>query len=152
MGASLIVGNLNRQTTEKQLERFLSSLGAAASVKIPIDQRTGCPRGFGLVEYRNQALTELALAVFNGRELGGQVLNLRWAPEDGARSAAQDSEPLPVKGKIPRHPDKTDDRPYKPPADSDDYVPDHRTRKRKGNSGKHGTDRRRGRGTRRLID
>ena len=142
MGARLVVGNLNHRTTEKQLERFFSSWGTVVSVRIPRDRRTGRSRGFGFVELPNEELAELALAVFNGRQLGGRVLRLRSAdPPDG--SSNQDS------GRYDRRPSQARETWQTAPGGSGDYARDRGPRRRKG--GKHGSDRKRGRGTRRVI-
>ncbi len=81
MATRLLVGNLDRRTTETQLARFFSSFGTLVSVEIPHDQQTGEPLGYGWVELPNPGLTELAFKVFNGRELDGRVLRLRREEE-----------------------------------------------------------------------
>ena len=81
MSTRLIVGNLSHRATERQLERFFSSFGSLVSVEIPADLETGQPLGFAIIECPNEELTELAFAVFDGRELDGRVLHIRRAEE-----------------------------------------------------------------------
>ena len=81
MGARLVVGNLSQRTTERQLERFFSSWGVVATVRIPLDRSTGSARGYGFVDYASEELADLALAVFDGRKLGGRVLRLQRVSE-----------------------------------------------------------------------
>ncbi len=90
MDVKLLVGNLDRRTTETQLERFFSSFGSIVSVEIPYDRQTGEPLGYGWVELANEELAELAYTVFNGRELDGRVLRLHRAGELADRAAGLD--------------------------------------------------------------
>ena len=155
MGARLFVGNLNRRTTERQLERFFSSWGTVTSVKIPPDRQTGRSRGFGFVEFPSEELAELALAVFNGRMFGGRVLRL----SEAAESPQGEADPwgrLPGHGRSqPRSRSRAASalgvsRETSAPGGVGDYVRDHGVRRHKG--GKHGSDRKRAQGTRRVIE
>jgi cold-inducible RNA-binding protein len=155
MGVRLFVGNLNHRTTEKQLERFFSSWGTVASVRIPKDRQTGRSRGFGFVDFPSEELADLALAVFNGRELGGRILRLN-RPPDSQNGGAPSERPAPVfDGEATevwsRSLRDSEDAAVMPEPDSfDDYARARRVRRHKG--GKHGSDRKRSRGTRRAFD
>ncbi len=94
----LLVGNLDRRTTETQLERFFSSLGTVVSVRIPHDQQTGEPLGYGWVDLPSAELAKLAFTVFNGRELDGRVLRLRRAEE--LTDPAAEFQGLPAVGRV----------------------------------------------------
>ncbi len=87
MAVRLLVGNLDRRTTETQLARYFSSFGTMVAVEIPHDRQSGEPLGFGWVELPSEQLAELAFTVFNGRELDGRVLRLHRAGELADRAA-----------------------------------------------------------------
>ncbi len=147
MGARLFVGNLSHRTTETQLERFFSSWGTVVSARIARERQTGRSRGFGFVEFPNEELADLALTVFNGRELGGRALRLDRPQDSQDGDAGSDS---PASG-YDRGSSDGRSRGGRASDGFDDYARGHhRDRRRKG--GKHGSDRKRGRGTHRAID
>lgn len=150
MANRLFVGNLNPRTTREQVERFFASAGLrVAAVRLPVDQTTGQPRGFAFVDFEQRRDAENCLAVFDGRELGGQRLRVRWARErPDARSTQPESEfselePVAARG------DGAHESGFPYPV-AEDYTRDRgrRTRRR----GKHGSDRRHRIGVRRRID
>ncbi|MGB3562058.1 MAG: hypothetical protein WBH85_16995 [Thermoanaerobaculia bacterium] len=157
MSGRLFVGNLSLHTTEKQLARFFTSAGMAVLVKIPVDRQTGRSRGFGFVEFSSKELAEQALAVFNGRELGGRVLRLNWAREREDRDSR--SGIFGGEGGGQRVPGSDHDQ---PPRVADDLwevpslegVGDYSRRRdaKPGKHRKHGSDRKQARGTRRVIE
>lgn len=156
MGAKLFVANLNPRTTRSELASFLSAAGRVMSVTIPTDRVTNRPRGFAFVEFSDRATAEAALDLCDGRELAGHALRLSWARErdeaegDGRRRPARrfgkgveedDYDPDVLSSRGPRGSSRDRDR-------RDDLGAERRPRRH----GKHGSDRKRGRGTRRLID
>lgn len=156
MSGRLFVGNLSPQITEKQLARFFSSAGLVASVRIPLDRQTGRSRGFGFVEFASRDQAEHALAVFDGRELGGRVLRVGWAREPEKRGFQERGSAGKSFGEKNRAAELAQtahaQEAWDPleAGETQDYSShrDSRSRKR----GKHGSDRRRGRGTRRFIE
>lgn len=150
MGAKLFVGNLNPDTTKAGLADFLGPAGRLVSLTIPTERDTGRPRGFAFVEFAERSDAETAIASFDGSELDGHAVRLSWARERdevGAESARkrrsfesyEDELDRPEPGGRRRERDRFDDE-------------DARRSRRRRHHGKHGSDRKRGRGTRRLID
>lgn len=156
MSGRLFVGNLGPRITESQLARFFASAGLVATARIPIDRQTGQSRGFGFVEFPSREQAEQALAVFDGRELGGRTLRLGWAREPENRNSRVQSSPSEV-GEGDLHVSG----PGPPPVSrrawestefvgGDDYTENRRSKPPK--RGKHGSDRKRRRSTRRFIE
>jgi len=159
MSAKIFVGNLNPRTTRSQLADFFSGAGRVMSVTLPTDRETGRPRGFAFVEFSDRESAQEAMDDLEGRELEGHSLRLSWAREreelsDGrhpGRAARGGSETLPFGdeeelsgGRLHRDPRRSGfDR------DRDDDADGSRRLRRRG---KHGSDRKRGRGTRRVIE
>lgn len=76
MGNRLYVGNLNKDTTEAELEEFFSSYGTVVSVRIKRDNVTGEPWGYGFVEMADQTAAEQALLNAKGKLLGNHKLSI----------------------------------------------------------------------------
>jgi cold-inducible RNA-binding protein len=77
----LYVGNLPYSVDQGQLQELFSEHGDVASVAIITDRDTGQPRGFGFVEYTNDADANKAIESMNGREIDGRTLTVNVAKE-----------------------------------------------------------------------
>ena len=74
----LYVGNLPYSATEAEIETMFSEYGELMSVVLIKDRETGRAKGFGFVEFQNQADAEKALEL-DGRELDGRALKVNMA-------------------------------------------------------------------------
>ena len=84
---NIYVGNLNFQTTERELESAFASYGEVQSARLAVDRDTNRPRGFGFVEMANQTDAENAIA----------GLNCRVAPSPSTRPVlAKTADPVAV--------------------------------------------------------
>ena len=70
----LYVGNLPFTYTEQELSDLFSEYGTVSSAKLITDRETGRSRGFGFVEFENDAEAEAAIEGANGKDLGGRPL------------------------------------------------------------------------------
>ncbi len=165
MRAKLFVANLSRTTTERDLARLFSEVGEVRSTQIPLDRKSGEPRGFGYIELGTPDEAERAIERLDGHEIGGHRLRVDWAREEApGRSRPQSRREVDAD-----EADFTDGDPSEEDAgrpgrlkrsrrsratgildDVDDYVDDAGTRWRR--HGKHGADRLHRRGTRRSLD
>ncbi|MDH3402476.1 MAG: RNA-binding protein [Acidobacteriota bacterium] len=156
MNARLFVGNLSRKVTEKQLADLFSDVGGAVAVAIPLDRETRQPRGFAFVELADAAQAERALRLLDGTLFDGRKIRLSPAEEKGRRPGPSRPpgapagrarfEPTPLELVLP---DQEDDRSWKSQG-ADEYAAKRRARPH--GHGRHGSDRKHGRGTRRRID
>ncbi|HEY9177624.1 MAG TPA: RNA-binding protein [Flavipsychrobacter sp.] len=81
---NLFVGNLNPQTSEDSLRTLFSEFGEIVSVKIPIDNETGLPRGFGFVEMTDRFESYDAIDNIDGIYFEGQVISVKESkPKNG---------------------------------------------------------------------
>lgn len=81
---NLFVGNLNPQTSENSLRTLFSEFGEIVSVKIPIDNETGLPRGFGFVEMADRFESYDAIDNIDGTYFEGQVISVKESkPKNG---------------------------------------------------------------------
>lgn len=143
MSARLFVGNLSPRTTEDDLAQFFAVVGQVRSTAIPVDRQTGQRRGFGFVELADRQQAEAAIASLQGRELDGRRLRMGWARPSQRESTA---------GRGGGRPAGQDAGAWRQVAEPDfeDSSEERETRRRKG--GRHGSDRRHSRGTRRFIE
>ena len=76
---NIFVGNLSFGTTEQDLRSLFEAYGAVDRVNIVTDRDSGQPRGFAFVEMANDVEGNNAIAVLNGREVGGRDLSVNEA-------------------------------------------------------------------------
>lgn len=81
----LYVGNLSFNTSESQLQDLFSEHGEVSSVALITDRETGRPRGFGFVEFANDADANKAIEALNGAEVDGRSLTVNVAKERESR-------------------------------------------------------------------
>jgi RNA recognition motif-containing protein len=74
MAKKLFVGGLPWKTTDEELRAHFEQAGAVDSASVIIDKMTGRSKGFGFVEFGNDADAENAISMFNDKEFGGRRL------------------------------------------------------------------------------
>lgn len=79
MGSKLFVGNLDYNTTQREVEDLFSQAGSIREVFLPADRTTGRPRGFAFVEYESEEDAQAAIKKFDGYEMGGRALRVNEA-------------------------------------------------------------------------
>jgi RNA recognition motif-containing protein len=86
MGSKLYVGNLSFDTTDQELGQAFSEHGEIASALVVKDKYTDKSRGFGFVEFNQEADAQTAKEAMNGKELAGRVLKVDEANPPRERS------------------------------------------------------------------
>ena len=150
MSKRLFVGNVNPLVTEDQLRQLFSAAGEVVQVRIPRDRETAQPRGFAFVEFADEEEAEQALDLFDDAMLEGRRIRPRVAFErqEGGRSRRRD-RPRDPAGDLGE--DEAESASGWRGFGDDDYASD-RARGKPRKRGKHGADRKRGQGTRRVIE
>jgi RNA recognition motif-containing protein len=74
MAKKLFVGGLPWATTNDDLKQLFSQAGAVSTASVITDKMTGRSRGFGFVEFENDADAENAVTMFNGKDYNGRNL------------------------------------------------------------------------------
>jgi RNA recognition motif-containing protein len=87
MGSKLYVGNLSFDTTDQELEAAFSEHGEVASATVVRDRDTDRSRGFGFVEFAQEADAKTAKEAMNGQDLGGRALKVDEAKPPRERSS-----------------------------------------------------------------
>lgn len=79
MAKKLFVGNLPYSTTNEALAEMFASFGEVASAAVIMDRETGRSKGFGFVEFNDDAAADAAIEAMNGKDEGGRPLTVNEA-------------------------------------------------------------------------
>lgn len=91
MSKKLYVGNLNFNTTDKELEGIFSEFGKINSASVVVDRYTNKSRGFGFVEFAEDADAKRAKEATDGKEFAGRSLRVDEAKEPRENSRSYNS-------------------------------------------------------------
>ena len=75
----LFVGSLAWATTDDTLKAHFEQAGTVASEKVITDRESGRSRGFGFVEYENDAEGDAAVEKLNNSDLDGRTITVNEA-------------------------------------------------------------------------
>jgi cold-inducible RNA-binding protein len=75
----LYVGNLSYETNETQLRELFTPYGEPDSARLITDRDSGRSKGFGFVEFANDAEAKAAMNALNGRDVNGRSLTVNEA-------------------------------------------------------------------------
>lgn len=79
MEVRLYVGNLNKATTQDEINTLFTQAGTVTSVDLVKDKGTGMSKGFAFVSMPNQAEAEKAISMFNAYSLADNELKVNVA-------------------------------------------------------------------------
>jgi cold-inducible RNA-binding protein len=79
MAKKLFVGGIPWATTSDDLSQLFGQYGQVTSAVVITDKMTGRSRGFGFVEFANDADAESAIAGQNEKEFNGRTLVVKEA-------------------------------------------------------------------------
>ena len=76
---NLFIGSLAYATNDDGLKAHFEQIGPVSSARVITDRETGRSKGFGFVEYENDADNQKAVDQLNGKELDGRTVNVSLA-------------------------------------------------------------------------
>lgn len=79
MKKRLFVGGLPYSVTQDQLQDLFSKAGTIVSCNIITDKYTGKSKGFGFVEFEEEAMAKKAIEMFDGYEWEGRKIAVNEA-------------------------------------------------------------------------
>ena len=79
MAKKLFVGGIPWATTSDDLQALFSQHGTVASATVISDKMTGRSRGFGFVEFENDAEADAATTALNNSDYNGRTLVVKEA-------------------------------------------------------------------------
>lgn len=86
MQNKLFVGNLPWSVDDAQLQEMFTQFGEIVSARVMSDKFTGRSRGFGFVEFANEADAQKAVEALDGSDLGGRQIVVNVARPREERS------------------------------------------------------------------
>jgi cold-inducible RNA-binding protein len=79
MAMKLYVGGLAYSVKDSDLEAMFAEHGTVASAKVITDRESGQSKGFGFVEFNDDAEAKAAMEALNGKEVEGRSLTVNEA-------------------------------------------------------------------------
>ena len=76
---NLFIGSLAYATNDDSLKAFFEQVGPVSSARVITDRESGRSKGFGFVEYENDADNQKAVDQLNGKELDGRTISVGLA-------------------------------------------------------------------------
>ncbi|MBI9102075.1 MAG: RNA-binding protein [Spirochaetales bacterium] len=74
---NILIRNLSRQTTEKDLRNLFASFGTISALNIVMDEASGQSKGFGFVEMRDVKEAKKAIHNLNGKKIDGEKIRVK---------------------------------------------------------------------------
>jgi len=99
MANKLFVGNIPFAMTDAQLGEVFSAYGTVTSANIVVDKFSKRSKGFGFVEFENEADAKKAMSELDGSEQLGRNINVKEAiprADDNSAPAAAPAPEAPV--------------------------------------------------------
>jgi RNA recognition motif-containing protein len=79
MDVRIYVGNLNKSTTQAEIDTLFAQAGTISSVELVKDKSTGLSKGFAFVSMPTQAEADKAISMFNDYDLAENKLKVNIA-------------------------------------------------------------------------
>lgn len=76
---NLFIGSLAYATNDDGLKSFFETVGPVVSARVITDRESGRSKGFGFVEFENDADNQKAVDQLNGKELDGRPITVGLA-------------------------------------------------------------------------
>ena len=77
----LLIRNLARTTTEKELRLLFEAYGTVQSCTLVTDKTTGGSKGFGFVEMGGPGESRAAMKKLNGKDVAGNRIRVKLAQQ-----------------------------------------------------------------------
>ena len=79
MDVRIYVGNLNKSTTQAEINTLFATAGTVSSVEVAMDKGTGKSKGFAFVSMPTQDDADKAISMFNDYALADNKLKVNGA-------------------------------------------------------------------------
>jgi len=75
----LFIGSLPWSVDDAQLQEIFAAHGSVTSARVITDRDTGRSRGFGFVEYADEASAQTAMEATDGTMIDGRTISVSFA-------------------------------------------------------------------------
>jgi len=79
MAQNLFIGSLAYATTDDTMKAFFEQIGEVSSARVITDRDSGRSKGFGFVEFTDEANNQKAVDSLDGKELDGRAISVGLA-------------------------------------------------------------------------
>jgi RNA recognition motif-containing protein len=79
MAQNLFIGSLAYATTDDSLKAFFEPIGEVASARVITERDSGRSKGFGFVEFTDEANNDKAVKELDGKDLDGRAISVSLA-------------------------------------------------------------------------
>jgi len=79
MDVRIYVGNLNKETTQDEINTLFATAGTVSSVEVVMDKGTGKSKGFAFVSMPTQEDADKAISMFHDYDLAANKLKVNVA-------------------------------------------------------------------------
>ena len=80
----LLIRNLDRSTTEKELKDLFQEIGTVQSCTVVMDRDTGASKGFGFIEMPKSGEAKAAIKTLNNKTIGSSSIRVKKAEDKNA--------------------------------------------------------------------
>ena len=87
----LLVRNLDRTTTEKEMQELFEAFGEVQSCDLVMDKANGESKGFGFVEMPAAGEAKKAMKALNNKKIGANNIRVKKAEEKAPDSPKEQS-------------------------------------------------------------
>jgi len=77
----LLIRNLDRSTTEKELKELFETIGMVQSCDLVMDRESGDSKGFGFIEMPKSGEAKIAIKKLNNITLGSNKIRVKKAED-----------------------------------------------------------------------
>jgi len=77
----LLIRNLDRSTTEKELKDLFQEYGAVQSCSLVLDKDSGKSKGFGFIEMPKSGEAKVAIKHLNNKAIGSNTIRVKKAED-----------------------------------------------------------------------
>ncbi len=91
----LLIRNLDRTTTEAELQKMFETYGRIQSCSLVMDNETGSSKGFGFIEMPMQGEAKAAMKALNGKEVDGSKIRVKKAETKEEQAVKSEGEVKP---------------------------------------------------------
>lgn len=75
----LLIRNLARTTTEKELQTMFEAFGMVQSCDLVLDKKSGGSKGFAFIEMPRPGDAKAAVKSLNGKEIDSSTIRVKYA-------------------------------------------------------------------------
>jgi RNA recognition motif-containing protein len=88
----ILIRNLDRETTEQELQQAFETHGKVQSCDIVKDKSSGLSKGFGFVEMPKPGDAKAAVKTLNDSMLGANKIRVKYAQDKSTEAPASDKD------------------------------------------------------------